>query len=138
MNIETQNTLARNTARPAQAGSSAIASISRLDTAVRQIDVNASLPSQAKSVSSDPRVETGQLKAAVLDINEYVQSIQRTLQFSIDDETGTTVVKVLDSSTQEVIRQFPPEEVLALARHLQASQEIQALDNSGLILHARA
>ncbi len=114
------------------------ASISRLDTAERPIKVDASLASQVKAESSELRVETKELKAAVLDINEYVQSIQRTLRFSIDDETGTTVVKVLNSETQEVIRQFPPEEVLALARHLQASQEIQALDNSGLILHARA
>ena len=129
MNIETQNTLARHSTKPASAGVGAVASISRLDTAERPIKVDASLASQ---------VETKELKAAVLDINEYVQSIQRTLQFSIDEETGTTVVKVLNSETQEVIRQFPPEEVLALARHLQASQEIQALDNSGLILHARA
>jgi len=135
MNIETQNTLARNTAGSARAGSGAIASISRLETTDRQVNADAGLPSQAKAESG---VEAGQLKAAVLDINEYVQTIQRTLQFSIDDETGTTVVKVLDSETEEVIRQFPPEEVLALARHLQASQEIQALDNSGLILHARA
>ena len=129
MNIETQNTLARNSTKPASAGVGAVASTSRPDTAERSIKVDASLAS---------RVETKELKAAVLDINEYVQSIQRTLQFSIDEETGTTVVKVLNSETQEVVRQFPPEEVLALARHLQASQEIQALDNSGLILRARA
>lgn len=138
MNIETQNTLARNSTKPASAGVGAVASISPLDTAERAIKVDAGLTSQVKAESSESRVETKELKAAVLDINEYVQSIQRTLEFSIDEETGATVVKVLDSETQEVIRQFPPEEVLALARHLQASQEIQALDNSGLILRARA
>ena len=95
MNIETQNTLARNSTKPASAGVGAVASTSRLDTAERPIKVDASLASQ---------VETKELKAAVLDINEYVQSIQRTLQFSIDEETGTTVVKVLNSETQEVIR----------------------------------
>lgn len=136
MNIETQNTLARNSTEAVLA--SAGASISRLDTSERQIKVETGLSSQVKAESSESRVEASQLKAAVLDINEYVQSIQRTLQFSIDDETGTTVVKVLDSETKEVIRQFPPEEVLALARHLQESQEIQALDDSGLILRARA
>jgi flagellar protein FlaG len=138
MNIETQNTLARNSNKPASAGVGVVTSISRLGTADRAIKVDASLASQVKAESSESRVEAKELKAAVLDINEYVQSIQRTLQFSIDDETGTTVVKVLNSETQELIRQFPPEEVLALARHLQESQETQGLDNSGLILHARA
>jgi flagellar protein FlaG len=138
MNIDTQNTLARNSTKPASAGAGGVAAISPLDTAERPIKVDAGLTSQAKAESSGSEVGTKELKAAVLDINEYVQSIQRTLQFSIDDDTGTTVVKVLNSETQEVVRQFPPEEVLALARHLQESQEIEAPDSSGLILHARA
>ena len=88
--------------------------------------------------AANDTVQTSELNAAVANINDYVQNVQRTLQFSVDDNTGKTVVTVLDSETEEVIRQFPPEEALALARHLQASQESQVQDNSGLILHARA
>lgn len=47
------------------------------------------------------------LQSAVAQMNEYVQSTQRDLQFSYDEELGDTIVRVLDRSTQEVIRQIP-------------------------------
>jgi flagellar protein FlaG len=37
-------------------------------------------------------------------------------RFWTDRETGKTVISVLDSETREVIRQIPPEEILAIAR----------------------
>jgi flagellar protein FlaG len=60
------------------------------------------------------------LTRAVSDINEYVQNVQRDLRFSIDEDSGHTVITVLDSETEEVIRQIPAEEVLAIARNLEA------------------
>jgi len=38
------------------------------------------------------------------------------LQFNIDDETGKTIVKVVDATTNELIRQFPSEEMLSIAK----------------------
>jgi len=70
--------------------------------------------------------EPGGVRDAVRRLNEYVQETQRDLRFSIDEETGRTVVRVVDSATQEVLRQIPPEEVLALAREL-AREERPAL-----------
>lgn len=40
------------------------------------------------------------------------------LQFSIDETTAKTVVRVTDASTGELIRQLPSEEALAIARSL--------------------
>lgn len=40
---------------------------------------------------------------------------QRKLEFSIDEDSGRNVVKVIDSDSGEVIRQFPSEEVLKLS-----------------------
>lgn len=48
--------------------------------------------------------------------------MRRDLRFSVDEETGRTVVKVLDSRSGEVIRQIPPEEMLALAEDLERLQ----------------
>lgn len=139
MRIETQNTAAREAvAAKAQVEPVASASATRLDIVGRQVTAHNAQQLPQDSGLGAQQVEGEQLSAAVRNINEYVQQVQRTLQFSIDDDTGTTVVKVLDSATDEVIRQFPPEEALALARHLQASQETQAQDTSGLFLHARA
>jgi flagellar protein FlaG len=41
-----------------------------------------------------------------------------SLRFHIDEETGKTIVSVVDPSTGQVVRQIPSEEALALARHL--------------------
>ena len=139
MNIDTQTIAAREQVAAAQAKPEKTASVTELKTSTERqaaAEVVKVLPGGAEGGASSVAPET--LDAAVRDINDYVQRVQRTLQFSVDDDTGTTVVKVLDSQTDEVVRQFPPEEALALARHLQASQETQAIENNGLILQARA
>ena len=58
------------------------------------------------------------LKQAVSQLNDFVQNMQRDLQFSIDKESGTMVVKVIDAKSEKVIRQMPSEETLRLARSL--------------------
>ncbi len=40
---------------------------------------------------------------------------QRKLEFSIDEDSGRNVVKVIDSDSGDIIRQFPSEEVLKLS-----------------------
>ena len=66
-------------------------------------------------------------------ITDYVQSISRDLQFKIDEHVGSTVVTVLDHETQEVIRQIPSEEVVAMARHIaeQAPDPVKGLLMNG-------
>lgn len=72
----------------------------------------ATQPQQPKAASPE------QLQEAVSKLNDYVQNIQRTLAFSVDKETGRTIVKVYDSETKELIRQIPPEETVKLAQTL--------------------
>ncbi len=58
------------------------------------------------------------LSEAVQEINEKLQAVQRELQFSVDEDSGQTVIKVTDIATKEVIRQIPNEEALIFARKL--------------------
>lgn len=58
------------------------------------------------------------LEQAVDSMQEATQAMRRDLNFSIDESSGRTVVKVLDSSTGDVIRQMPTEEALRLAESL--------------------
>jgi len=51
-----------------------------------------------------------------------VQNVQRTLDFSVDEITGHTVIKVTDSQTGDVIRQIPAQEVLAIMQELASRQ----------------
>ena len=63
------------------------------------------------------------LEQVVSDLKDYVQNMQRDLNFHVDDATGRVVIKVIDSATSEVIRQIPEEEVLSLARRMQEMLE---------------
>tara|TARA_R110002050_G_scaffold268113_1_gene409989 strand:- start:38847 stop:39242 length:396 start_codon:yes stop_codon:yes gene_type:complete len=58
------------------------------------------------------------LQSAVAQINEHMQNVERSLQFTIDEDSGKDVVTVLDKKTEEIIRQFPSEEVLVIARQI--------------------
>ena len=62
-----------------------------------------------------PQIDSRKLQAAVEDIAKNVQNVQRSLQFNVDQDSGRTVITVIDKTTHEVIRQIPPEEILAIA-----------------------
>jgi flagellar protein FlaG len=64
--------------------------------------------------------EPAELESAVTKLNDYVQNIQRTLSFSVEQTTGSTVVQVYDSETDELIRQIPAEETIKLAAKIEA------------------
>jgi len=63
-----------------------------------------------------------ELQQAVDQLQRKAQSFSPNLRFSVDRDTGRTVVKVTDANTQEVIRQIPAEEVLQLAKELDRMQ----------------
>ena len=65
------------------------------------------------------RVNREKLDKVVSELKEYVQTMQRDLNFHVDDATGRVVVRVVETSTNKVVRQIPEEEVLALARRLE-------------------
>ena len=58
------------------------------------------------------------VEAAATSVREFVQPINSNLEFSVNDDTGQLVVRIIDRSTKEVIRQMPSEEMLALAKAL--------------------
>ncbi len=82
------------------------------------------LPVAAQAAIPQPQDFGGQevmqekVQAAVAQMNEYIQSTQRDLNFTYDPNSGETVVKVLDRATQEVIRQIPDEIFLRLAQQM--------------------
>lgn len=62
--------------------------------------------------------EGADLQHTLHSAQEAADAAGANLQFTIDKDSGKTVVKVVDSATSEVIRQIPSEELLALARHM--------------------
>jgi len=64
------------------------------------------------------------VKDTVNRLNSAVQSIERELQFKVDEKSGDTIITVLDSNTEEVIRQIPTEEVLAIRENIESLKGI--------------
>jgi len=63
-----------------------------------------------------------QLQEAVKAGNDFLKTVTNAVEFSLDKDSGETVVKVVDTSTKEVLRQFPSEEMLAIAKALDKIQ----------------
>ena len=89
---------------------------------------------EIKETEPSPRQEAAgpkDLETAVASMNDYVQSIQRDLQFSVDEDLEKTVVKVVDSHSGELIRQIPDAVFLELARKLREDGELQLVNALG-------
>ena len=74
-------------------------------------------------------IDGEQLQAAVARVSSYVQSLSRSLDIRIDERSGDTVISVQDSTTDELIRQIPSEEVLAISAAI--SEQLDALKLMG-------
>ena len=85
----------------------------------------------ASEQKAKEKADADQLKVAVKTANDFVQTVQRDLHFSIDDETDRTVVKVVESSSGEVIRQIPDETFLELARKMKEQGQVNLVDATG-------
>lgn len=70
--------------------------------------------------SKPPALED--VKNAVKKVQDFVQPASSDIQFSFDKDTDSTVVKIIDRSTKEVIRQIPTQEILDIARSLDRLQ----------------
>ena len=79
----------------------------------------------AEVVAQEVELSQEALEKVVSQLNAYIQNTQRDVDFSVDDSTGRVVVRVIDSVSEEVIRQIPSEEMLAISRHLVESLETE-------------
>lgn len=78
-------------------------------------------PSEATQAAEDVKASKdkgGELEQAVDDIATSMDFIQKGLAFKIDKELGEPVVRVIDVSTGDLIRQIPNEEALEIAKKL--------------------
>ncbi|MFA5242436.1 MAG: flagellar protein FlaG [Sulfuricella sp.] len=87
------------------------------------------LPSKAVQAAKET-VNPSSLKQATEKLNQAMRMMASNLQFTVDEETGIDVVKVVDTDTKEVIRQFPSEEVLAIAKAFDQLQGLLVQDKA--------
>jgi flagellar protein FlaG len=75
------------------------------------------LQGQDVAASKDAQANQ-QLPRAVAKLNEYIQTVQRDLMFSLDESSGEAVISVVDRQSLKVVRQIPSEIALTLAQKL--------------------
>lgn len=77
-----------------------------------------------EAVEQSSEVKRDQLRTAVSDLQDFVQSVRRDINFNLDDESGRVVINVTEASSGDIIRQLPSEEALRLSESL---SEIRSL-----------
>jgi flagellar protein FlaG len=103
------------------------------EPAVNVVEKSANGRTQAPVELPRPELTTTQptaeqLNKAVEAINRVLRQSNQNLQFSVDDTTSKLIVKVVDTSTGELIRQVPSDVALAIAQSIdqfQASHKIK-------------
>ena len=70
------------------------------------------------------------LKVTVEKLNKLIRDQQQDVAFSVDEEANTTVIKFFKTNTGELIKQYPPEEILAMKAKLR--------ELSGWLIDAKA
>jgi flagellar protein FlaG len=77
----------------------------------------------AEEVASQQNIREN-LESTVNQLNDIAQSIQRDLKFSVDESSGQTIISVVDTQSQEVIRQIPPDYVLNVRENIESLKGI--------------
>ena len=72
---------------------------------------------EAAPESPAPRLEQ-QLAAAIAQANRMLELHNRSFQFTVHEPTREIIVRVIDTETEEVVKEIPPEEILDLVARL--------------------
>lgn len=90
-----------------------------------------SMPAAKVEEPSDLEVEQ-----ALSIVNKAAVFEQRSLTFTMDEESGRTVVKVIDKNTEQMIRQIPSEELLRVSQDIKKLQEEMG-QSLGLLVNSK-
>jgi flagellar protein FlaG len=88
----------------------------------------------AGNVKSAPSPD--QLQHLVDNANKAMDKVNSSLEFTVDNATNKTVIKVMESQSGKVIMQFPSEEMLSITRAIDHAQHAQP--QQGLLLKEKA
>ena len=96
----------------------------------RGVDVRTSVGA-GQPAGTQPQPPLEQIQQAIDEVRELITPVAQNLLFSIDEDTGRTVVRVVDAETDEVIRQIPSEEILSISKALDKLQGVLLKQKAG-------
>jgi flagellar protein FlaG len=73
---------------------------------------------KVKAAADGVEPTRSELDKAVKTLNDSMTTSSQDLQFSVDEDSKKTVVKLVDRTTHEVLRQMPSKEALEIARSI--------------------
>jgi flagellar protein FlaG len=105
-----------------------VGSLKSVITASPSVNNSGALHAEKKAVEAPASLDSGKesvenneknLNEAVDKLNKTAKVFERSLQFKVHDETHRTMVSVVDTSNDKVIRQYPSEEVLDMVAKME-------------------
>ncbi len=76
-------------------------------------------PQDSEEVNQIAKLRKEEMNSIRENINVALEPINVRLNFNEDEDSGRMVVKVINSETEEVIRQIPPEAMLKMAQRME-------------------
>ncbi|KPZ54833.1 flagellar protein FlaG [Pseudoalteromonas sp. P1-13-1a] len=104
----------------------AVDDVNKMDEQGTQNQLNKQYTQQSSEGNSpkNQQLEREQLEKVAQQLQEFMGEMNRTLQFQVDEDSGRDVIKILDKTSGDVIKQYPSEEVLSLVSKLSESAGI--------------
>ncbi len=92
--------------------------------------VHSQLVTEVVPANQDTVATNQDIKERVAQIQETIDQIDSQVQFSVEEDLGRVIVKVVERESGELIRQIPSEEVLKAQRFFE--------EHSGILLEEEA
>ncbi|RCU44583.1 MULTISPECIES: flagellar protein FlaG [Corallincola] len=89
-----------------------------------QVQPSEQIQEQAQQLKQEQEIDRQRLEEMARNLQEFVQSFNKSLTFSVDDASGRDVISVKDKVSGDLLRQIPSEEMLKLAVRLSESNSL--------------
>lgn len=90
-------------------------SVDKLESVQKNVEnTEAKENKESLKQTSGKQMNREEVKEMIESFQEMSETIQTKLSFSVDEENNEIVVKIFDKESEQLIRQFPSEEMLSL------------------------
>lgn len=89
--------------------------------------------SEAVAKNSNDVIPSEELEQAIAVVADFINQPPRNVNFTKDNDSGKTVIKVIDNESKELIKQFPSEELISIAQKIQALHQ-EVGEKAGIFL----
>ncbi|MBN2855144.1 MAG: flagellar protein FlaG [Halothiobacillaceae bacterium] len=111
---------------PSVAGGGVLSSVGKPNTSAPDALLeSATLKAATPNLFGVPATQSDSVKPTKAQVNQVLEELIKrqqgsptSVQFSVDEKLNQVVIKVVDPTTQKVIRQFPAEEILKMREEM--------------------